>query len=171
MGKNKAIFLVGNFGVGKSTLLDREVLSSTGIYQEIAPNLYVLGTSTIGADSLSSMKKQDVIQDVIANRDKNIILCGIYYQQLVDVQRLKNFFEIVIVYLNTNYENNKKRIEMRGKTINKNTFVSKNKHIHSFIKQSQSDCSYVFVIDNNQPKEFVKNEFDKIINKVVYEKN
>jgi dephospho-CoA kinase len=167
----KAIFLVGNFGVGKSTLLNRQVISSVGIYQEIAENLYVLGKDTSGADTLSSFKKEDVIKDIISNKDKNIILCGIYYQQIIDVQRLKNFFEIVIVYLNTDYENNKKRIESRGKEINKKTFLSKNKHIKSFIKQSFMDCSDVFIIDNNKSKEEVKKEFDNIIKKLLYEKS
>lgn len=167
----KAIFLVGNFGVGKSTLLNRQVISSVGIYQEIAENLYVLGKDTSGADTLSSFKKEDVIKDIISNKDKNIILCGIYYQQIIDVQRLKNFFEIVIVYLNTDYENNKKRIEARGKEINKKTFVQKNKHIKSFIKQSFMDCSEVFIIDNNKSKEEVKKEFNNIIKKLLYEKS
>ncbi len=164
------IFLVGNFGVGKSTLLDREVISNKGIFQEIEPNLFVLGKTTVGADSLSSMKKQDVINRIINNKDKNIIICGVYYQQLADVQRLKFFFDIVIVYLKTSFENNKKRIESRGRQINKQTFLLKNKSMVSMIKKSQADCLRIFVIDNNKPKDAVRNEFDKILLEVLYEK-
>jgi len=158
---NNVIFLVGNYGVGKSTIINEPILKKEGILLMIRPNLYVLGNSISGADSLSSMLKSNVINIIKSSTDKNIIIAGNYYCQIKDVKELSKYFKVSIVYLETTFENNAKRIAMRGKLINIETYNSKLKSHISLIKNTKGFAK-VYIIDNNGPIENVKKEFYKI---------
>jgi dephospho-CoA kinase len=159
---NKIIFLVGNYGVGKSSIIKEPILSQNKNLIQIRPNLYVLGRDICGADSLSSEKKSSVLREIITNRDKNIIIAGIYYTTIKDIKFLSQYFDIVLLYLNTSFEENAKRIALRGKQINIDTYNAKLTSQLSLIKNTKG-YRKLFIIDNNKPLDLVKDEVYKII--------
>jgi shikimate kinase len=165
MDKSKAIFLVGNYGVGKSTIIKEPVLKNDGIFLMIRDNLYVLGTNIRGADSLYSHNKAKVIEEVIQNKTKNIIITGNYYCQIKDIKELSVHFNVILVYLKTSFENNEKRILKRGKLINIDTYNSKLKGHISLINNTKG-YRKLYIVDNNRDIESVKNEFYKIIKEI-----
>lgn len=159
---NKIIFLVGNYGVGKSSIIKEPILSQNKNLIQIKQNLYVLGRDICGADSLSSEKKSSVLREIITNRDKNIIIAGIYYTTIKDIKFLSQYFDIVLLYLNTSFEENAKRIALRGKQINIDTYNAKLTSQLSLIKNTKG-YRKLFIIDNNKPLDLVKDEVYKII--------
>jgi dephospho-CoA kinase len=159
---NKIIFLVGNYGVGKSSIIKEPILSQNKNLIQIKQNLYVLGRDICGADSLSSEKKSSVLREIITNRDKNIIIAGIYYTTIKDIKFLSQYFDIVLLYLNTSFEENAKRIALRGKQINIDTYNAKLTSQLSLIKNTKG-YRKLFIIDNNKPLDIVKDEVYKII--------
>lgn len=161
-GLKTIFFLVGNYGVGKSTLIKEPVINKDSIFLEIKPNLFVLGTDICGADSLSIFKKENVLNLIKTNTDKNIIIAGNYYCSIKDIQELHPYFKLVIIYLNTNYRTNKERIAKRGKEINAETYVSKLKAHKSLIEKTRG-LRRLYIIDNNRPFNETKPQFDKII--------
>jgi len=168
--KKKIFFIVGNYGVGKSTLIKEPIISKQSIFIEIRPNVFVLGNEWYGADSLSETKKELVIDEVKKNTDKNILIAGNYYSQIKDFQELKPYFDLVLCYLKTNFENNMKRIGERGKSINVATFNQKLK-IHVSLIKKTNGLRKLYIIDNNRSIEEVKQEFYQILNKETNEKN
>jgi shikimate kinase len=160
--KKTAFFLVGNYGVGKSTLIYDEVISQAGIFIETMKNVYVIGKSIIGADSLSSLSKDDVMRDLINNKDKNIVIAGNYYAATKDVKILFPHFKCVIIYLKTPFKDNAKRIKMRGNTINIETYNQKLKGHFSLMKNCKS-LAKIYIVDNSRSKQQVKSEYLKII--------
>ena len=168
--KNKIFFLVGNYGVGKSTIIEEKVIAQTNMLLQIRKNIFVLGNKINGADSLSSYKKEDVINEVKKNTDKNIVIAGNYYCQYVDFVELLPYFNLVLCYLKTNFENNQKRISKRGKTINVATYNNKLKNHISLIKKTNG-MRKLYIIDNNKSVQEVKKEFYNIIDKETNEKN
>jgi dephospho-CoA kinase len=159
---NKIIFLVGNYGVGKSSIIKEPIISQNKNLIQIRPNLYVLGRDICGADSLSSEKKSSVLREIITNKDKNIIIAGIYYTTIKDIKFLSQYFDIVLLYLNTSFEENAKRIALRGKQINIDTYNAKLTSQLSLIKNTKG-YRKLFIIDNNKPLDIVKDEVYKII--------
>jgi dephospho-CoA kinase len=168
--KNKVFFLVGNYGVGKSTIIDNPIISKQSIFLEIKKNVFVLGTDIIGADSLFKFKKEDVLKEVVKNKDKNIIIAGNYYSQIVDFEKLKPYFNLVLCYLKTDFQNNLDRILQRGKTINVATYNAKLKNQISLIKKTNG-MRKLYIIDNNKSIQEVRDEFYKILNTEINEKN
>ena len=159
---NKIIFLVGNYGVGKSSIIKEPIISQNKNLIQIKQNLYVLGRDICGADSLSSEKKSSVLREIITNKDKNIIIAGIYYTTIKDIKFLSQYFDIVLLYLNTSFEENAKRIALRGKQINIDTYNAKLTSQLSLIKNTKG-YRKLFIIDNNKPLDIVKDEVYKII--------
>jgi len=154
--------LVGNYGVGKSTLIKEPVLERQTILLKTHENIWVLGKTIIGADSLSKMKKEQVIIEVAKHTDKNIIIAGNYYCQQTDVIKLSEIFNVVIIYLKTCFEENVKRIAMRGKTINVTTYNKKLKlHYNMMVKTKH--LAKVHVIDNDRSFTEVKKDITKIL--------
>lgn len=168
--KKKIFFIVGNYGVGKSTLIKEPIISKQSMFIEIRPNVFVLGNELHGADSLSSIKKELVLAEVKKNTDKNILIAGNYYCQIKDFEELNPYFDLVLCYLKTDFENNMKRIGERGKTINVATFNQKLKNHISLIKKTNG-LRKLYIIDNNRTIEEVKHEFFQILNKETDEKN
>jgi hypothetical protein len=159
-----AVFLLGNFGVGKSSILDLPVLDKTNILLHVGNNNWVLGKSTIGADSLSGFDKSKVFDFIKQHPDKNIIIAGIYYSQYNDFIKIRQSHKPVAVYLNTSYENNAKRIAKRGKLINPNTYTAKLKTHASLLKKLKGIATR-YVLDNNRELEVVKSEFWQLVGK------
>tara|TARA_R110002153_G_scaffold17292_3_gene59993 strand:+ start:4722 stop:5231 length:510 start_codon:yes stop_codon:yes gene_type:complete len=160
--KKTAFMLVGNYGVGKSTLIKEPVLDRQTILLKTHENIWVLGKTIIGADSLSSMKKEDVINELVKHTDKNIIITGNYYSQQTDVIKLSEGFNVVIIYLKTSFAENVKRIAMRGKTINVSTYNSKLKlHYNMMVKTKH--LAKIHVIDNDRAFTEVKQDITKIL--------
>lgn len=156
------IYLVGNYGVGKSSIIKEPVLSKTNNLLRIKDNLYVLGEDICGADSLSKQPKEKVIKSLLNETDKNIIIAGIYYTTIKDIQFLSNYFNIVLIYLNTTFYVNAERIAKRGKLINVDTYNSKIKSHASLIKKTKG-LRKLFIIDNDRNLEEVKKDVYKII--------
>ena len=168
--KKKVFFIVGNYGVGKSTLLENPVISKKSIFLEIKENIYVLGNKICGADSLSMYKKEDVIKEVKKHTDKNILIAGNYYSQIKDFEELQPYFDLVLCYLKTDFQNNLERISKRGKTINVATYNTKLKNQISLIKKTNG-MRKLYIIDNNRSIQEVRDEFYKILNTEINEKN
>lgn len=159
---NTIFYLVGNYGVGKSSIIKEPIISRKKNLLEIKENLFVLGEDISGADSLSSQTKEKVIRGLLSNTDKNIIIAGIYYTTIKDIKILSKYFNIVLLYLNTSFVENAKRIAERGKLINIETYNSKIKSHLSLIKNTKG-LRKLFIIDNNRPLNEVKEEVYKII--------
>lgn len=154
--------LIGNYGVGKSTIIKEPIIKQETIFIEIRQNIWVLGEKICGADSLSKYKKSQVKNIILNNLDKNIIIAGNYYTQQTDVLLYSKYFDIVLIYLKTNYENNANRIKQRGGIININTFKNKLKLHTNLINKTKSFRKF-YEIDNNKSIAEVKQEFYKII--------
>jgi guanylate kinase len=166
MKRGTMFFLVGNFGVGKSSIVKNEVIAEVDeILLKIKNNLYVAGKKIIGADSLSSVGGKAVVREVLNRHpDKNIILTGVYYYQLVDLKAFYKNFNIVVIYLKTSFEQNNIRVAKRGRVINIDTYNAKLKSHQSFLKSSAKYGKVIF-LDNNRPLEEVRNDFYNIIKK------
>jgi len=160
--KKTAFMLVGNYGVGKSTLIKEPVLDRDGILLKTDDNLWVLGKTIIGADSLSSLSKKDVMEEVVRHTDKNIIITGNYYCQQTDVIKLSESFNVVIIYLKTSFVENVRRIAKRGKTINVSTYNSKLKLHYNMMKKTKH-LAKVHVIDNDREFFEVKLDITEIL--------
>lgn len=160
--RNTAFFIVGNYGVGKSTLIKSKVISKQGIFLEVSENLYVLGKSIAGADSLSSTKKVDVMNDVVKNNDKNIIITGNYYAQIKDIEQLQPYYNCVIIYLKTSFKENALRIKKRGKQINVKTYNMKLKSHFNLMKKC-NHIATIHILDNDRVFQEVKSDLTKII--------
>ena len=162
-GNIKTIFyIVGNYGVGKSTIIKEPILTKEDLFMEIRENVWVLGKEINGADSLSSLDKESVLMRILDNKEKNIIVAGIYYSTIKDIKFFSKHFKVVIIYLNTSFENNAKRIAERGKHINIDTYNSKLRANKSLITSTKGHRK-VYIIDNNKPINEVKEEVYKII--------
>lgn len=159
---NNAFFIVGNFGVGKSTSIEYPVIETDDIFLKINENLFVVGIHIRGADSLCIYKKEDVMKKILQNKDKNLIIVGNYYCQIKDFLLLKNHFNLHLIYLNTTFEKNAHRIAKRGKEININTFNEKLKRHISLIRNVKN-IAKIHIIDNNRSIEEVKPEILKIL--------
>jgi len=155
-------FLVGNYGVGKSTIINEPIISKEKLLIEIRDNIFILGTNICGADSLSNYKKDYIINYVKENNDKNIIITGNYYSQIKDIKELSIYFKIILIYLVTSFENNAKRIALRGKNINVDTYNNKLKSHLSLIKQTKG-FRKLYILDNNKNIIEVKKDFYNII--------
>jgi guanylate kinase len=159
---NNIIFLVGNYGVGKSSIIKEPILSQQEFLIEIKPSLYVLGDTIAGADSLSPYPKNKVVKTLLNHRDKNIIIAGIYYTTKKDILFLSKYFNVTLIYLKTSFEENAKRIALRGNQINIDTYNSKLKSHYSLIKGTKG-FRKLFIVDNNRSLNEVKEEVYKII--------
>jgi len=158
----KAFMILGNFGVGKSAVIDYPIQETENIFLRIFDNNWIVGKTSAGADSLSSMLKKDVFKLIQDNPQKNLILAGVYYSQQIDIQRLSKTHQPVIIYLDTTYQNNAERIALRGKTINPATYLQKvNLHINLMLKTKH--IAKIHIVDNNRPLEIVKAEVREII--------
>lgn len=160
--KNKAFFLVGNYGCGKSSIINENITRKENIFLEIRHNVWVVGTQINGADSLSQFAKESVLKTIIENKTKNVIIAGNYYCQIKDIEILSKHFNVVLVYLKTTFENNAKRIAERGKLINVDTFNSKLKGHISMINKTNG-LRKLYIIDNNQELNQTKQEFFNIV--------
>lgn len=159
---NNIYFIVGNYGVGKSTIINYPIIKKEDIFLEIQNNIYVLGEKIDGADSLSKYKKSDILNKIKLNSTKHIIITGNYYCQYKDFIELVKYFKLHLIYLKTSFENNLKRIQNRDSVINVGTFNAKLKNHISLIKKVQK-ISKIHLIDNNRDIKTVKEEVLNII--------
>lgn len=159
---NNIIFLVGNYGVGKSSIIKEPIISQQEFLLQIRPNLFVLGDNISGADSLSPYPKNKVLKTILNHRDKNIIIAGIYYTTKKDIIFLSKYFNITLIYLKTSFEENARRIALRGKIINIDTYNSKLQSHYSLIQGTKGHRK-LFIIDNDKPLHKVKEEVYQII--------
>jgi gluconate kinase len=162
----KILMLVGNYGVGKSSLINNKILDTKDeLLLQISKRWWVLGTKINGADSVSSFNKQEVMRRIEKARVEGIIIAGNYYCSQTDVKRLARNNEVSIVYLHTNFENNAKRIAQRGGIINPTTYNQKlNAHVN-LMKNSKS-IAKIKILDNNRGLEQVKKDFNQILNQI-----
>ena len=69
--------LVGNYGTGKSTLIDKKILDiKDEVLLQISKRWWVLGTTINGADSVSKFNKDDMMKKIEAARVEGIIIAG-----------------------------------------------------------------------------------------------
>lgn len=159
---NTAFIILGNFGVGKSAVIKYPILETESIFLRIFDNTWVVGKTIHGADSLSKMTKQEVFKIIKQNPHKNLILAGVYYSSIIDVHRLKQTHNVTIIYLDTTYENNAKRIRQRGKSINVKTHITQTSTQISMMKQVKH-LARIHIVDNNKTILEVKPLVRKII--------
>ena len=61
----KILMLVGNYGTGKSTLIDKKILDiKDEVLLQISKRWWVLGTTINGADSVSKFNKDDMMKKI-----------------------------------------------------------------------------------------------------------
>lgn len=164
--KKKILMLVGNYGVGKSTLIKNKILAKyNDIFLQISKRWWVLGTNICGADSVSNFNKDDVMKKIEKARLKGIIITGNYYCTNSDVERLRKNNDVSIVYLHTNFNNNAKRIAQRGGIINPTTYNQKlTSHLN--LLKNQKDFVKIRILDNNRGPELVRKDFEKLLNEL-----
>jgi gluconate kinase len=158
----KVVFVVGNYGVGKSSMLHRPILERDDIFLRTSERYWVLGTDICGADSLSMYKKQEVMNKIKEAKQEGLLIAGSRYCQQKDIKELSRDNEVHLVYLKTSYMNNAARIAGRGKHINIDTYNQKLKEHISLMNKCRRYCK-IYMIDNNRPLQEVKAEFDNII--------
>ena len=164
--RKKILMLVGNFGVGKSTLIKNKILDRVDdIFLQISKRWWVLGTNICGADSVSKFDKSEVMKKIERARLEGIIITGNYYCTNKDVERLCKNNDVSIVYLNTSFENNAKRIGQRGGIINPSTYNSKLK-AHTNLMRNNKHRDKIRILDNNRGSKIVKSDFEKILNEI-----
>jgi gluconate kinase len=160
----KILMLVGNFGVGKSSLINNKILDiKDEVLLQISKRWWVLGTTINGADSVSKFNKQDMMKKIEDARVEGIIIAGNYYCSLRDVKRLSKNNDVSIVYLNTTFTNNAKRIALRGGIINPTTYNQKLK-AHISLMRNSKHIANIKILDNNRGLKAVKKDFDTILN-------
>ena len=158
--------LVGNYGVGKSSLINNKVLDTMDeVLLQISKRWWVLGTKINGADSVSKFNKQDMMRKIEDARVEGIIIAGNYYCSLRDVKRLSRNNDVSIVYLNTTFTNNAKRIALRGGIINPTTYNQKLK-AHISLMRNSKHMANIKILDNNRGLKAVKKDFDTILNQI-----
>mgnify|MGYP003131932493 CR=1 FL=1 len=162
----KILMLVGNYGVGKSSLINNKILDvKDELLLQISKRWWVLGTKINGADSVSKFDKKEVMRRIEKARVEGIIIAGNYYCSQSDVKRLSKNNEVSIVYLHTNFVNNAQRIAQRGGNINPTTYNQKlNAHI-SLMKNCKT-MAKIKILDNNRGLKEVKKDFDQILKQI-----
>lgn len=110
----KAIFLTGSMGSGKSTILKLAEPISSDKYITYCKDFDILGT-TIGADSLSKFKKEEVLKYLNNYAGNKLIIAGEYYSKQLDIQRFINMgFEMYCILLNVDRQIIYNRVLQRG---------------------------------------------------------
>ncbi len=148
---------MGNYGVGKSTLIFDEILSQEKFILNCKNGWSIVGNTVDGADSLSSFSKTEIF-DTITKYQKNLIITGNYYCQIKDIERMVKTHKVAVVYLKTSFENNAFRIAKRGRAINVKTYNSKLTAAISALQKIKKIAT-VNIIDNNREKRVIKDEF------------
>lgn len=160
-----AVFLIGNFGIGKSTLIEPwfGTVPGSTIYTSLSEyeGFEILGTS-IGADGLSKYKKADVFSGVLS-AGLNLIIAGVYYQQKIDIDRLKATHIVHCIYLNTSKEENMRRVAGRNGKWNEQTYLNKVGAVRVFMEKCLEEGHTVHEIDNDQLPSQTKQEFNDIM--------
>lgn len=101
-------------GSGKSTILKKAKVISKSKYITHCEEFDILG-DIIGADSLSSYKKNDVIESLKNYKGKKLVIAGEYYSKQLDIDRFLNLgFKIYCVLLSVDREIIYNRILNRG---------------------------------------------------------
>jgi len=162
----KILMLVGNYGTGKSTLIDNKILDvKDEVLLQISKRWWVLGTTINGADSVSKFNKADMMKKVEQARVEGIIIAGNYYCSQADVKRLARNNDVSIVYLKTSFANNALRIAKRGNLINPTTYNQKLKS-HIGLMKASKGLAKIKILDNNRGLKLVKKDFNKILNEL-----
>jgi hypothetical protein len=159
----KILMLVGNFGTGKSTLIDNKILDiKDEVLLQISKRWWVLGTTINGADSVSKFNKEDMMKKIEAARVEGIIIAGNYYCSQADVKRLARNNDVSIVYLKTSFANNALRIAKRGNLINPTTYNQKLKS-HANLLRASKGLAKIKILDNNRGLKVVRNDFNQLL--------
>lgn len=182
MKSYKVIVLLGNFGVGKSTILKKlhdenglkepffcaikESITSGGINTQL-PNCYILGSNPIGADSISNEKKE-VARLKVADRNGNVFIAGVYYTSEVDFEYYIRCGLIpVFVHLKNSKRENIARMKKRGGArFNEATWASNENKFVKLREYADKRGLRFYTIDNDQQEQTVFEEFLEVMNQI-----
>jgi len=162
---NTVFFVIGNFGVGKSTLIEPWFGTVEGSTEYTCLSEYegieILG-DRVGADSLSKYKKADVLAEVIP-AGIDLVIAGIYYQKLIDIDRFEKTHKVVCIHLDCPEEVNRERVAQRGGKWNQTTYEGNLHGINRF-KDICIDRFYdTYMIPAILSPEEVKARFEEIL--------
>jgi len=165
----RVMFIIGNFGIGKSTLIEPWFGNVPGNCSMSVLSNYedweILGTS-IGADGLSKYKKAEVFSEALSS-GLNFIVAGVYYQQKVDIDRfVEAGYDVYCTYLDTPKYINKARVAGRNGKWNENTYQNKVGAVRVFMEKCEAEGHPIYKIDNSRLKKEVREEFDDIMENI-----
>lgn len=162
---NNVFFIIGNFGVGKSTLIEPWFGTVPGSTPYTCLSEYegveILG-DRVGADSLSKYKKADVLASVIP-AEIDLIIAGIYYQKLIDIDRFEATHNIHCIHLDVSEEVNRARVAGRGGKWNQTTYEGNIHGIKRFMDICDERDYPVYNLDGNCHPTVLRADFKHIV--------
>lgn len=181
MKNYKVIIILGNFGVGKSTLLekiyDEDGLKESffcGVKQQVQQtmlqNSVILGNNKKGADSLATEKK-NVVRRQIVNANKNVFVAGLFYIADVDFDfYIKNGLIPIFIKLKTSKHVNRQRMKERsGAKLKEATWAVNENRFCRIERYAEKKGLSFEEIDNDQTAEEVFKDFLLILQTINFE--
>jgi gluconate kinase len=162
----KAFILAGNFGVGKTSVVN--FYSHKPIEKHLTRVHGVISLGGIrGADDLNGMgfHKRRVYEELIPTlNDETLLIHSALYQNIQDVNRLSKTHEPIVIYLDTPFQVNADRMKMRAnKTLSPRLYATTVKQL----ERVRQFCDYrkykFFHIDNSHELQVVCKEVWNII--------
>ncbi len=160
--KNRLYVLVGNFGVGKTSIVNYYPHSFFNEFFTQVNGLLSVGGKN-GCDALSAHSKEEVFNMIKEAKEHRLLVHGIYYMGKIDLLRYRKTHNPLVIFLRTDKETNGLRIIERGKRINEDTWYQKeigNKNLLQFCVDEKINFR---VVDNNKPLEEVAKQVWGII--------
>lgn len=161
---NSTVFvLLGNFGVGKTSICNKEMVEFSKIEWAYLgyKNLYNLG-GFAGYDALSKYRLEHVVRAM--DIGKNYLVHGVYFSSGANMQRLLDKgFKVHVIVLNTSRQANMDRIASRGGKWVESTYESYKKRQDKIVAGKLGQNIKVTIIDNDRWLDDVKKDVWEII--------
>ena len=161
----RVVFLLGSMGSGKSSLLAMaNPIKQEGFVLK-CQEFGVLGKTLQGADSLSSHKKEEVINS-LKNYNGVIVAASQYYSKKIDVIRFHNLgYEQICVFLIVSRSEVYRRVLKRGGgSWNEKTYETNLKSNISFYKNFPYKKTFL----HNETHEQLQQNFHKLVKLCAY---
>jgi hypothetical protein len=121
-----AFIIAGNFGTGKSSITKYHPHTKISPALTQVQGLLSLGGET-GADNLNGLgiTKEQAYRDLVwPNGEHDLLIHSVYYQSLVDIDRLQRSHLPVIIALMLSRQENERRMQGRKGAFNLDTWKS-----------------------------------------------
>ncbi|PMD94855.1 hypothetical protein BWI97_15775 [Siphonobacter sp. BAB-5405] len=156
------ILLTGNFGIGKSSIIQGEGRQEGRFYVH-SNGWQVLGDRN-GADvALKNISKADLLNG-LRNYPGNLIITGVYFQSHKDLDIYSKYHHLHVIFLRTSKANNRLRIKSRGGKWNEQTWAENHNSLLKLFDLCTRKRITRLVMDNDRPLDVVRAEFWQYLN-------